>query len=80
MKLVYILIVLLVAASALGCVDRNTPDTAVPGQQEPVSPAPGQTSGQTDEFGIESDLEILDMMFNDTAMDISFEVIDDAFT
>ncbi|MCX9013608.1 MAG: hypothetical protein OIN89_02245 [Candidatus Methanoperedens sp.] len=80
MKVVYILIVLLVAASALGCVDKKSPESTAStdsGQQDAVSSG---TSEQTDEFGIESDLETLDSMFNDTEMDISFEVSADAFT
>lgn len=80
MKVIYILIVLLVAASALGCVDKKSPEsTATPGSQPQTAVSP-DTAGETDEFGIESDLETLDSMFNESEMDISFEVSADAFT
>ena len=78
MNAIYILIVFLVAASGLGCVDKISPDGAVESQpQTAVSP---DTAEEIDEFGMESDLEMLDSMFNDTEMDISFEVSADAFT
>ena len=79
MKAIYILIVLLVAASGLGCVDKTAPDGAVPESQPQTAVSP-DTAGELDEFGMESDLEMLDSMFNDTEMDISFEVSADAFT
>ena len=80
MKVIYILIVLLVAASGLGCVDKTSPDGAVESQPQTAVSPDTSTSVETDEFGMENDLEMLDSMFNDTEMDISFEVSADAFT
>lgn len=78
MKVIYILIVLLVAAVAVGCVDKTSPDAAV--EFQPQTAVSQDTAEETDEFGMESDLELLDSMFNDSEMDISFEVSADAFT
>lgn len=77
MKVIYILIVLLVATVAVGCVDKTSPDAAV---EQPQTAVSQDTAEETDEFGMESDLELLDSMFNDSEMDISFEVSADAFT
>ncbi len=74
MKSVYILLVLVIAASALGCVGKKaTESTAAP---PPVSGIP--ENGDT---GIESDLTQIDSMMNESTMDISLpEVNADAFT
>ena len=79
MKWVYILILLVVAASASGCVDKNQAET--PGQtptQTSVSPGeaeatPGAvvTPAADDLFGTESNLSAIDTTFNDMNMEIS---------
>lgn len=85
MKTVYILLVLVVAAAALGCMDKKgaEPSTKAPVSQVP----PAQTSAQpnavtdSDVSGLDKDMTQLDSLFNESSMDISLsEVNANAFT
>jgi hypothetical protein len=72
MKLVYILIVLVVAASTLGCIGNKQAEPtggAVPAQI--ASPAVAGTPGIDDPFGTEVDVAALDSMLADSNMNIS---------
>lgn len=72
MKIIYILLVLVIVASALGCVGKK-----------PAESTSAPVSGLSDngDPGIESDLTQIDSMMNESAMDISLpEVNADAFT
>ncbi len=74
MKLVYILIVLLVAAFTLGCIGnkqaetKSAVDTVKPVQT--VSPAATTSPGSDDPFGTDVDVAALDDMLADSSMDI----------
>ena len=85
MKIVYIVLVLILAASALGCVGNKqsevtpTPTTQAPGTQvetstsSTVSPAGtsvSATPSANDQFGTQSDLSTIDSLVNDSSMDI----------
>ena len=85
MKWMYILILLVIAASALGCVEKKQaePSTEIPAQTS-VAPGeaaapPGATSSAgsqipsngEDIFGTESNLSAIDTTFNDMNMEIS---------
>ncbi len=83
MRISYILIIFVVAASALGCVGNKQAGTST---QAPVSPAqtsvspaetpasqgsaPSGSATQNDVFGTESDLGSVDSLVNDSNMDI----------
>ncbi|VVB88416.1 Uncharacterised protein [uncultured archaeon] len=83
MRSIYILIMLVVAASALGCVGNKQAGTST---QAPISPgqtsvspaetpasvgsAPSGSANQNDLFGTESDLTSVDSLVNDSNMDI----------
>jgi hypothetical protein len=87
MKWAFVLIALVVAASALGCVGQKKTDTVTttnapispPSTKVPVTPATTQPSpnGNTgnDVFGTETMATQLDSMLNDTSMDISLSDI-----
>ncbi len=86
MKVVYILIMLVVAASVLGCVDKKAPDSSIrtPATPAPVSPTqtsiPSDTVSDTEQSDMDDDLLDMDSMFNESGMDISFSEINaDAF-
>ncbi len=72
MKSVYILLVLILVASALGCVGKKpsevttTPATPV---ATPVQ-ATGTPTPSGDEFGTEGDISAIDSLVNDSSMDI----------
>ena len=70
MKLIYILIVLVVAALTLGCIG-NKP--AEPSTSAPVAPVetPATSSAIDDPFGTDPDVAALDAMLADSSMDIS---------
>lgn len=84
MRSIYILIMLVIAASALGCVGNKQAGTST---QAPVSPgetsvspaetpasagsAPSGAATQNDVFGTETDLTSVDSLVNDSNMDIS---------
>ena len=85
MKFVYILIVLIIAASALGCVDKKMTETAT---ENPVQSSPGEaavtaappvisttslpvTQAPDDLFGTESDLNAMNSTLTDMDMQIS---------
>lgn len=79
MKWVYILILLVVAASASGCVDKNqagtsgqTPaQTSVSPGEAAVTPGAVVTPAPDDLFGTESNLSAIDTTFNDMNMEIT---------
>ncbi len=78
MKIVYILIALVVAASALGCVDRKGPDSSINTPATPALASQSDTSNsnaENDEFGLDSDLTQMDPMVKELEMDISFSEI-----
>lgn len=81
MRWIYILIVLVIAAAALGCVDKketqSTTQTSVP-QGDAKITSPGETapeistaSNGEDVFGTESDLGAMNTTFSDMNMEIS---------
>lgn len=77
MKSVYILLVLILAASALGCVGKKpsevttTPATPVATPvQTAVSPAGTPAASGNDEFGTEGDISAIDSLVNDSSLDI----------
>jgi hypothetical protein len=72
MKSVYILLLMLVvAASVLGCVGKKPSETApVSPAQTTVSPAGTPAPSTSDEFGTESDINAIDSLVNDSSMDI----------
>ena len=83
MKWIYILILLVIAASALGCVDKKQAETPTPAQTQvspgeaAVTPAAtssveSQTSSSSEDlFGTESNLSAIDTTFDDMNMQIS---------
>lgn len=82
MKWIYILILLVVAASASGCVDKNQAETTgqtpaqtsvSPGEPSEAAVTPGAvvTPAPDDLFGTESNLSAIDTTFNDMNMEIS---------
>ncbi len=81
MKAAYILLLLVVAASVLGCVDKKGPDSSskVPVSNTPAppseNPATSNPIAENDEFGLDNDLAQIDPMVNELEMDISFSEI-----
>ncbi len=74
MKLVYILIVLVVAALTLGCIGNKQaePSTSAPDAPVDTSVSPVTTSSAIDDpFGTDVDVASLDAMLADSSMDIS---------
>jgi hypothetical protein len=82
MKMVYILLVLILAASTLGCLSKKPPEvTSTPATQVETSASPTETpvSGAvatltpsgSDEFGTQSDINAIDSLVNDSSMDIA---------
>lgn len=72
MKFVYILIVMVIAASALGCVDKKQTETST--KTSPVEAAVTATSvsqAPDDLFGTESDLNAMNSTLSDMDMEIS---------
>ncbi len=87
MKMVYILLVLVVAAATLGCVGKKgvEPSTMapVPPAQTSIPPTTSSSNAVTDSdpSGMDGDLQQLDSLYNESSMDISLsEVNADAFT
>lgn len=85
MKIVYIMLVFILAASALGCVGNKpsevtptqttqTPatqvETSISPTETPVSAAATTTPQGNDQFGTQSDLSTIDSLVNDSSMDI----------
>jgi hypothetical protein len=70
MKSIYLLIVLVIAVSALGCVDKNKAESSVPPAAIPSevtqTPGPGE-----DIFGTYSDLAAMDNISSDLDMQIA---------
>lgn len=73
MKAVYILLVIVVAAAALGCVGKNGPETAA---KAPVTPSPtaqpSTTVAETEVLDTGNDLATMDTMADDMSLDLSF--------
>lgn len=75
MKSVYILLVLILAVSALGCVGKKPSEvttTPVSPVETPVQTAvsPAGTPVPGDEFGTGGDIAAIDSLVNDSSMDI----------
>ena len=67
-----LIIAMLLLSIVSGCVEQKP---------EPSAQAtPTETPMENDEFGIESDLEQIDAMLNDSSFDISLEVNVSTFT
>lgn len=74
---VYLLLLLVVTAFALGCVDKK-PSETIPVSAE--TPLPSELT-DNEASGIENDLAQMDSLFNDSSLEISLsEVSADAFT
>jgi hypothetical protein len=75
MKLVYILIVLVVAAFTLGCIGNKPAEPSTSPHVAPVetSVSPGATTAlvSDDPFGTDVDVATLDSMLADSTMNIS---------
>ncbi|HLB70183.1 MAG: hypothetical protein OIN88_08095 [Candidatus Methanoperedens sp.] len=79
MKSVYIILVLVVAALALGCVGKQGESPTVSPVGTTISPvettvSPGgtpATSTGEDVFGVDEDIQNLDAMLNDASLDTS---------
>lgn len=86
MKGIYIVLVLLIAASALGCISQKQSGTSTSDMSTKPTASPAETSvpsngAETDEFGTDADLAAMDSIFDDMNMDMSLsEVSADAFT
>lgn len=94
MKNGYILLIILVAALAIGCVDSKQTDTDstiepdstnVDTASQTIHPTPPpsslQDNSELDEFGFDDDLSDIDSLLSDSELDISLsEVNDDLFT
>lgn len=65
MKWTYILAILLITASVLGCIGQKKEDSGA----TPPPPTPAQSTN--DVFGTETEANQLDSMLNDTTLDIS---------
>ncbi|MGB8217608.1 MAG: hypothetical protein WCE94_09950 [Candidatus Methanoperedens sp.] len=83
MKIVLVLLVLILAASSLGCVGNKpaevtpTPTAQTPATQVETSVSPAgtpvpasATPSGNDQFGTQSDLNTIDSLVNDSSMDI----------
>ncbi len=79
MKAVYILLMVIVVAAALGCVDKKGPETVakIPGTPAATA-APAPTSqpstnvAETEVLDPGNDLATMDTMANDMSLDLSF--------
>ena len=72
MKLVYILIVLVIAALTLGCIGNKPAEPSTNAPVAPVETSPATTSSAIDDpFGTDLDVASLDAMLADSSMDIS---------
>ncbi len=88
MKTAYILLVIVLAAASLGCVDNKTPETTskMPAATAaPITPAPtsqpSDTVMESEVLDMGNDLTAMDTMFEDSDLDLSFsEVSADTFT
>jgi hypothetical protein len=80
MKIVHILLMLIIAASALGCVGKKPSEVTTTGIPAETSASPTETSvsgvanptpsGNAD-IGTQSDINTIDSGVNDSSMDIS---------
>lgn len=84
MKTVYILLVLVVAAAALGCMGKKgtepstgAPVSQVPPAQTSAPPTSAQSNAvaDSDMSGLDNDLTQLDSLFNESSMDISLSEV-----
>ncbi len=77
MKIVYVLLVFIIAASALGCVSQQSSQTSTPAgtsvtaTETPATAAVTETPSGSDDFGVQGDINAIDSMVNDSSMDIS---------
>ncbi len=74
---VYLLLLLVVTAFALGCVGKKPSETIPVSTETPIPPELTENEAS----GIENDLEQMDSLFNDSSLEISLsEVSAEAFT
>ncbi len=78
MKLVYILIVFVVAALTLGCIGNKLEEPTEPSTSAPIAPvdtsvSPSATTAPANEDPFETDMDVaaLESMLADSSMDIS---------
>ncbi len=78
MKSIYILLLLITAAVALGCVGKNPSEvtstqagTSVSPTETPASAIATPAPSGSDDFGTQSDINSMDSLVNDSNMDIS---------
>ncbi len=77
MKAVYILLVIVVAAAALGCVDKTGPGTSAKTPAAPIapSPTPSTTVAETEVLDTGNDLATMDTMVDEMSLDLSFSEV-----
>ncbi len=71
MKLVYILIIFVVAALTLGCIENKQAEPKSTGDVSPVQTSATTAPSGEDPFGTDADVASLDSMLADSTMDIS---------
>ncbi len=75
MKLVYVLLILGIAVSTLGCMGNRQSESITSAPVAPVetsvSPAATFVPGSEDPFGTDADIAALDSLLADSTMDIS---------
>ena len=77
MKAVYILLVIVVVAAALGCVDKNRPSTSIktPAATTAPAPTPSTTVAETEVLDTGNDLTTMDTMVDEMSLDMSFSEV-----
>lgn len=72
MRIIYILLVLMVVASVLGCVSQQSSGVTPAGSSISPNETPASeiTSSGNDTFGTQSDINSIDSLLNDSSMDI----------
>ena len=76
MKAVYILLVIVVMAAALGCVGKNGPETVAKTPETTIAPAPASPSSttvaETEVLDPGNDLSTMETMVDEMSLDLSF--------
>ena len=76
MKAVYILLVIVVIAAALGCVGKNGPETIAKTPATTITPAPtslpSTTVAETEVLDPGNDLATMETMVDEMSLDLSF--------
>ncbi len=73
MRIVYVMLVFMIAASALGCVSQQSPQTSTPtgtSISATEKPASAVVTPADDPFGTQSDISSIDSVVNDSSMDV----------